>query len=100
MSMAQIAGKTAFLPMEPYDVEKLLYDLGLDGPGAEHHFEFVGGFYDDYPIDWGTDFRLANRLTQRISDLGDLRDTLNAWCHVQGGCTAEEACVCQAKNPV
>ena len=91
MSMAQIAGKTAFLPMDPCEVEKFLYDLGLDGPGAEHHFEFVGGFYDDYQIDWGTDFRLANRLAQRIGDLGDQRDAHKAWCCIQEHCTAEDA---------
>ena len=91
MSMAQIAGKTAFLPMDPYEVEKFLYDLGLDGYGKEHHFEFVGGFYDDDQIDWGTDFRLANCLAQRISDLGGQRDALKAWCCTQRHCTAEDA---------
>ena len=91
MSMAQIAGKTAFLPMEPCEVEKFLYDLGLDGLGAEYHFEFVGGFYDDYQIDWGTDFRLANRLAQRVGDLGDRREDFRAWCCTQEHCTAEDA---------
>ena len=91
MSMAIIAGKTAFLPMDPYEVEQFLYDLGLDGPGAEHHFEFVGGFYDDYLIDWGTDFRAANRLVQRISDMGDQREGFKSWCHTQEHCTVEEA---------
>lgn len=91
MSMAQIAGKTAFLPMNLYEIEQFLYDLGLDGPGAEHHFEFIDGFFDDYQLDWGTDFRLANRLAQRISDLGDRRDTLKAWCCAQKHCTAEDA---------
>jgi len=92
MSMAQIAGKTAFLPMDPYEVERFLYDLGLDGPGAEHHFEFVGGFYDDYRIDWGTDFRLANRLAQRVSDLGEFRDALKAWCCARHAKACWEKC--------
>jgi len=91
MSMAQIAGKTAFLPMDPYEAEKFLYDLGLDGPGAEHHFEFVGGFYDDYRIDWGTDFRLANRLAQRIGEMSDRREDFRAWCCAQEHCTAADA---------
>ena len=91
MSMAQIAGKTAFLPMEPYEVEKFLYDLGLDEPGVKHGFEFVDGFYDDYRIDWGTDFRLANRLTYRIGDMGDRREDFRAWCCAQEHCTAADA---------
>ena len=91
MSMALIAGKTAFLPMDPYEMETFLYDLGLDGPCAEHHFELVDGFYDDYRIDWGTDFRLANRLTQRVSDMGDRREDFRAWCCAQGHCSVEDA---------
>ena len=91
MSMAQIAGKTAFLPMEPYEVEKFLYDLGLDGPGAEHRFEFLGGYCDGYRIDWGMDFRLANRLAQQVSDMGEMRDALKAWCLAQEHCTAADA---------
>jgi hypothetical protein len=91
MSMAQIAGKTAFLPMEAYEVEKFLYDLGLDGPGAEHRFEFLGGFCDGYRIDWGIDFRLAARLAQQVSDMGEMRDALKAWCCAQEHCTAADA---------
>ena len=91
MSMAQIAGKTAFLPMEAYEVEKFLYDLGLDGPGAEHRFEFLGGFCDGYRIDWGMDFRLAARLAQQVSDMGEMRDALKAWCCAQEHCTAADA---------
>ena len=92
MSMANIVGKTAFLPMDPYEVEKFLYDLGLDGPNAEHNYSFVDKYYnDDLSIDLGTDFRLVNRLVERISDMGNRREDFNAWCHAQGSCTAEDA---------
>ena len=90
MSTAKIADKYAFLPMDPYEMEQFLYGLGLDEPGAKHDFEFVDG-YADSPIDWGTDFRLMNRLVQRISDLGYQRDEFKAWCCTQAHCTAEDA---------
>jgi hypothetical protein len=44
MNIAYIAGKTAFLPMDPYEAEQFLYGLGLDGPGAEHGIESVNDF--------------------------------------------------------
>jgi len=91
MSMAYIAGKTAFLPMDPYEAEQFLYDLGLDGPGAEHSFDII----DDvrgFPIDWGTDFRVMNRLFQRIIDLGDMRGALKAWCSAQHAKACWEKC--------
>jgi len=90
MSIAYISGWPAFLPMDSYEMEQFLYGLGLDGPGVKHDFEIVDGI-GDYPIDWGTDFRIANRLVQRVSDMGDLRDTFKAWCDAQDNCTVEDA---------
>jgi len=90
MSIAYIAGNPAFLPMEPCEVEKFLYDLGLDGPGATYSIDDFNDFHD-FPIDWGSDLRQMNRLMQRISDLGETREALKAWCCTQERCTAEDA---------
>ena len=90
MSIAYIAGNPAFLPMEPYEVERFLYDLGHDGPGATHSIDDFNDFHD-FPVDWGSDLRQMNRLAQRIADLGDSREALKAWCCAQEHCTAEDA---------
>jgi len=90
MSIAYIAGQPAFLPMDPYEVERFLYDLGLDGPEAAYSLDDFNDFHD-FPIDWGSDLRLMNRLAQRISDMGDMREALKAWCCAHEHCTAEDA---------
>ena len=90
MSVVYVANIAATVPMDPYDVEQFLYRHSLDGPDTECGIDISTG-YHDYRIEWGTDFRLANRLMQRISGLGDLRDTFKAWCRAQEHCTATDA---------
>jgi hypothetical protein len=85
--------------MDPYEVEKFLYGLGLDGPGAKCSIGTELSF-SGYPIEWGSDFRQANRLFQQICDLSDRQGDFKAWCSAQptrpeGGkqehCTVEDA---------
>ena len=90
MGFVYVNKRPAFVPMDPYEVEQFLYGWGLDGPGAKCSIA-VSDSYSDYPIEWGSDFRMANRLFQRISDLGDRRDTFKAWCTAQDKCTVEDA---------
>ena len=90
MAVIYVNGIPAFLPMDPYEAEQFLYDHGLDVPGAVHDMKRADDLYGDH-IDWGSDFRMANRLAQRISDLGDLRDRFKAWCDTQENCSVEDA---------
>ena len=90
MSVAYIAGKPAFLPMDPYELEQYLFALGLDGPGATYSIDDFNDFHD-LPIVWGSDLRQMNRLVQRISDMGESREALKAWCCAQEHCTAVDA---------
>ena len=85
-----VVGKSVLLPMDRYEAEQLLYDVGLDGPGAEHSMEMIGNF-SDISLEMGTDFLALNRLAQRICELSDQRPAFIAWCHGQGHCTVEDA---------
>ena len=85
-----IEGRSAFLPMDRYEAEQFLYDLGLDGPGAEHPMEMLYNF-SDIQFEAGSDFRALNRLAWHICELGDQRDTFSAWRHAQESYTVEDA---------
>jgi len=85
-----IADKSALLPMDRYEAEQFLCELGLDGPGAEHQMEMISNF-SGVPLETGTDFRALNRLAQRFCELGDQRGVFIAWRHAQERCTVEDA---------
>jgi len=76
--------------MDRYEVEEFLYELKLDGPGAEYQMEMISNIHD-IPIEPGADFRALNRLAWRIGDMGDRREAFIAWCRAQERCTVEDA---------
>jgi len=87
----KLPAEPAFLPMDRYEAEELLYRVGLDAPGAEQYIDL----YSDYSgihMEPCTDFRAMNRLAQRISDMdeGD-RAAFRAWGKAQGVCSVEDA---------
>ena len=85
-----LAGKSAFLPMDRYEAEKFLYDLGLDLPGTEYEVHIDP--YHGYPIETASDFRELNRLAHRIDQMDDYqRATFTAWCETQDPCTVGDA---------
>lgn len=86
----KIADRSAYLPMDCYEAEQLLYNVGLDGPGAEYQIEMLCN-YSGVPLDVCTNFRALNRLAWLISDMGDQRETFWAWCGAQDSCSVEEA---------
>ena len=76
-----IGEQAASLPMDRYEAEQLLYDLGIDQPGAEYEMELIDS---DYLLVLDSNFRELNRLAQRIGQMGDYeRETFDAWCEAR-----------------
>jgi len=83
--------QSPFLPMDRYEAEQLLYDMGLDAPGAEHGMELLMSSRG-LRLDPGTDLRALNRLAQRMEDMREgARNAFLAWGSTQGACTVEAA---------
>ena len=80
-----------FLPMDRYEAEQVLYDLGLDGTGAVHVIEMYSDSSGIH-IDPGKDLRALNRLALQIDRMDEYqREAFRAWGTTQGVCSVENA---------
>jgi hypothetical protein len=85
--VVQIKDQQAELPMNRYEAERFLYDLGLGTPDVEYEMDLVNSDY--FLIDLDSNFRELNRLARRVEGMGDFdRETLHAWFKAQPSCTA------------
>ena len=84
-----IGDQAASLPMDSYEAEQLLYDLGLDMPDVEYEMELVDS---DYLLALDSNFRELNHLAQRMNQMGDFdRETFGAWVDAQDTCSVKDA---------
>ena len=80
-----------FLPMDRYEAEQVLYDLGLDGPSAVHAIEMYSDNSGIHIVP-GKDLRALNRLARQIDQMDDYqRAAFRAWGTTQGVCSVENA---------